>query len=74
MTTVRLKIPENSLNFYLSLFEKFNDIEILDLKNQKSETVYSPEFVEKILESKQQAKDGKTTRVEKENLKGFLGI
>ena len=35
---------------------------------------YNPDFVEKVLESRQQAKDGKVTRVEKENLKEFLGL
>ena len=35
---------------------------------------YNPAFVEKVLESRQQAKAGKVTRVEKENLKEFLGI
>jgi hypothetical protein len=32
------------------------------------------QFVEKVLESRQQAKDGKVTRVKKENLKEFLGL
>ena len=35
---------------------------------------YPPEFVEKILESRQQVRDGKITRVKKENLKKFLGL
>ena len=35
---------------------------------------YNPEFVAKIEKSKQQALDGKVTRVEKENLKEFLGL
>ena len=35
---------------------------------------YHPEFVEKVLESRQQARDGRVTRVEKENLKEFLGL
>lgn len=35
---------------------------------------YNPHFVEKILESKEQAKNGKVTRVKKENLKEFLGL
>jgi hypothetical protein len=33
---------------------------------------YNAEFVKKVLESRQQAKDGKITRVEKENLKEFI--
>lgn len=32
---------------------------------------YNAEFVKKVLESQQQAKEGKVTRVEKENLKEF---
>ncbi|WP_373493447.1 DUF2683 family protein [Aquiflexum sp.] len=35
---------------------------------------YDPEFVAKIKESRQQVKEGKTIRVEKENLKEFLGL
>jgi len=38
------------------------------------EKSYNQEFVEKVLESQQQAKDGKVTRVKKENLKEFLGL
>ncbi len=33
---------------------------------------YNAEFVKKVLESRQQAKDGKVTRVGKENLKEFI--
>jgi len=35
---------------------------------------YDPEFVEKVLESRKQAKEGKVTRVKKDNLKDFLGL
>ena len=35
---------------------------------------YDPEFVKKIEESRKQAKEGKITRVEKADLKEFLGI
>jgi len=38
------------------------------------EETYDPEFVEKVLESRQQASEGKVTRVKKENLKEFLGL
>jgi hypothetical protein len=36
--------------------------------------VYDPDFVEKILESREQAKNGKVTRVKKEDLNEFLGV
>lgn len=39
-----------------------------------SEENYNPDFVQKVLESRQQARDGKVTRVKKENLKEFLGL
>ncbi len=35
---------------------------------------YHPQFVEKIQESRKQAAEGKTKRVEKENLEKFLGL
>ena len=38
------------------------------------EKPYNPEFVAKIQESRQQAKEGKVTRVKKEDLKEFLGL
>ena len=38
------------------------------------ERLYNPEFVAKIEGSRQQAKEGKVTRVKKENLKEFLGL
>lgn len=38
------------------------------------EESYNAEFVEKILESQKQVKEGKVTRVKKENLKEFLGL
>ena len=40
---------------------------------RKSET-YNPDFVDKVLESQKQARDGKVTRVEKEKFKEFLGL
>ena len=33
---------------------------------------YNPEFVEKIKGSREQVKNGRVTRVEKENLRGFI--
>ena len=38
------------------------------------EKPYDADFVAKIKESKQQVKEGKTTRVEKDDLKDFLGL
>ncbi|MEY5049753.1 MAG: hypothetical protein RLZZ175_3112 [Bacteroidota bacterium] len=43
----------------------------LNLNDKKT---YNPAFVSKILESKEQSNKGKVTRVEKDNLKEFLGL
>ena len=43
-----------------------------ELSNDKSP--YNPEFVEKVSESRQQAKEGKVKRVEKDSLKDFLEL
>lgn len=45
----------------------------INFEIRKAET-YNPDFVEKVLESQKQARDGKVTRVEKEKLKDFLGL
>lgn len=39
-----------------------------------TEKPYNPEFVAKIEKSKQEFKDGKSTRVKKEDLQSFLGL
>ncbi len=41
---------------------------------EKAESSYDPEFVEKIRQSEQEIKEGKVTRVSKENQKAFLGL
>lgn len=38
------------------------------------EETYNPDFVAKIEESREQAKNGQVTRVRKEDLKEFLGL
>ena len=46
----------------------------LKLKFEVQEKPYNPVFVEKILKSQKEGKEGKVTRVKKENLKEFLGL
>ncbi len=41
---------------------------------KKEDNPYNPEFVEKIEESLNQAKEGKVMRIKKENLKTFLDL
>ena len=42
--------------------------------NLETESPYDPEFVTKIQKSKQEFKEGKFTRVAKEDLQSFLGL
>ncbi|MCC5916573.1 MAG: hypothetical protein JJU02_04515 [Cryomorphaceae bacterium] len=50
-------------------------MEALKIKFEMAkESPYDPEFVEKVLESRQQVREGKVTRVKKEDLKEFLGL
>ncbi|MCE5177936.1 MAG: hypothetical protein LLF81_02165 [Porphyromonadaceae bacterium] len=46
----------------------------LDIPFEKPESPYNPEFVEKIRQSEQEIKEGKVTRVTRENQKAFLGL
>lgn len=41
---------------------------------QSSGDSYNPEFVKKVLESKNEAENGKVTRIKKDELKEFLGL
>jgi hypothetical protein len=41
---------------------------------ETKEDFYTPEFIAKIEKSKQEIKEGKTTRVKKEDLQNFLGL
>lgn len=54
--------------------EDWNNITTKHKDLKALESPYSSEFVAKIEESKEQAKNGQVTRVEKENLKIFLGL
>ncbi len=57
---------QNALEAFLSALKiKFKTAE---------EAPYNPEFVAKIEESRQQIKDGQSTRLEKEDIKEFLGL
>ena len=50
-------------------------MQALKIKFEVSNTdSYNPDFVNKVLESRQQAKEGKVTRVKKENLKEYIGL
>mgnify|MGYP006433247435 CR=1 FL=1 len=50
-------------------------VKALEIKFEVSkEKPYDPDFVAKVKQSRQQAKEGKTARVEKMDLKEYLGL
>lgn len=60
------KEQENALKAFITA---------LKMKFEISEgKTYDSEFVAKVEESREQAYEGKTTKVDKENLKDFLGL
>lgn len=55
-----LDVREERANFLLELLQQFDFVSI---KNKDKESPYNPEFVAKILESKKSRLEGKTTRI-----------
>lgn len=49
-------------------------VKALKMKFEVTSKPYNPEFISKIEKSKKQAQEGNVTRVDKENLKEFLGL
>jgi len=49
-------------------------IKALKMKFEIAEKPYNPDFVAKIKQSEKEIQEGKTTRVEKEDFKEFLGL
>lgn len=49
-------------------------VKALKMKFEVAEKPYNPDFVAKIMKSEQEFKQGKTTRVKKEDLSNFLGL
>lgn len=60
-----LDVREERANFLLELLQQF---EFVSIKNKKEVSTYNPEFVAKILESKKSRLEGKTTRINVDDL------
>ena len=60
-----MDIREERANFLLELLQQF---EFVSIKNKKEVSTYNPEFVAKILESKKSRLEGKTTRINVDDL------
>jgi len=74
MKTQNILIVHPSSEEQVTVIKAFLEALKIRFEFSKDEDAYDPEFVQKIMESREQAKSGKVTRVNKENLKEFLGI
>ncbi len=73
MKTQDIFIAHPQTSEQVSALKAFMQALKIKFEISKEET-YSPDFVTKIEESRQQAKEGKVTRVKKEDLQNFLGV
>ncbi len=72
MRQIVLNIKESKFSFFMELIKSLDFVQVQE-EDGDSEA-YNPEFVEKINESQQQAKEGKVTRVKQDDINSFLGL
>jgi hypothetical protein len=73
MKQIILNVPDNKYQFFLELVKNLGFVKVKDEGDSK-ESPYDPEFVDKIKQSEKEFKEGNCTRVEKKDLKNFLGL
>jgi hypothetical protein len=73
MTTFTIHTEDKEISNALKVILKALKIKF-EISKEKEESPYNPEFVKKILESKQQHDEGEYTTVKKDELKNFLGL
>ncbi len=69
MKQITLNIPDSKFDFFMQLVRSLNFVQIA---NPTSE--YDPTYVATIQKSLQEYDEGEFTSVDKEDLKGFLGL
>lgn len=79
MTTIKINEQTKTGKAFMAMFEAFfkgvEGIEIVENDyNQVNEeqTVYSPEFIEKVRKAEKNIKEGKTTRLNPEDIWGSI--
>ncbi len=75
MKQVTLNIPEDQFSFFMKLVSALDFVQVADKQDSSgTDKFYNPDFVAKIQQSQREFEDGNFTRVEKEDLKEFLGL
>ncbi|MWB94585.1 hypothetical protein GON26_09435 [Flavobacterium sp. GA093] len=79
MTTIKINERTKTGKAFMAMFETFfkgvDGIEVVEensKKNKKEENFYSPEFVAKIKKAEENIKEGKTTRLNPEDIWGSI--
>jgi hypothetical protein len=73
MKQVTLNIPDDKYKFFLELIKSLNFVKV-EQEGDFKQSPYDPKFVEKIKQSEKEFEEGNFTRVEKKDLKNFLGL
>jgi hypothetical protein len=75
MRRITLNIPENKFAFFLKLVRSLNFVQIEnDTTLEEKPIIYNSEFVQKIKQSQEEFDEGNFIRVEKKDLKEFIGL
>lgn len=75
MKQVTLNIAEDQFSFFMKLVHALDFVQVADKQDSSgTDKSYNSDFVSKIQQSQQEFEDGDFIRVEKENLKEFLGL
>jgi len=82
MKTLTVKINERTKigKAFIAMFDSFKgfeEIEIIETdskKLKKEESIYSPEFIEKVRKAEENIKNGETTTLDPNDIWGSLGL
>ncbi len=82
MTTIKINERTKTGKAFMEMFEAFfkgvEGIEIVETDHygqvNEEQSIYSPEFIEKVRKAEENIKNGETTRLNPEDILGSLGI
>lgn len=82
MTTIKINERTKTGKAFMEMFEAFfkglDGIEVLETDNygqvNEEESIYSPEFIEKVKKAEENIKNGETTTLNPDDIWGSLGL
>lgn len=73
MKQITLNIADSKFKAFLEFIKTLDYVKVKEEGDSK-ESPYDPEFVDKIKQSEKEFEEGNYTRMEKKDLKNFLGL